>query len=43
MNDEIIKQTEEKMNKSLEVLDKKFTTVRAGRANGFLLWSDDSS
>ena len=33
MNEDIIKQTDEKMKKSLEALDKKFTTVRAGRAN----------
>lgn len=33
MNEEIIKETKEKMEKSLEALDKKFATVRAGRAN----------
>ncbi len=33
MNDEIINQAEEKMKKSIEALEKKFTTVRAGRAN----------
>ncbi len=30
---EILKDTKEKMEKSLESLDKRFTTVRAGRAN----------
>jgi len=33
MNTEIIKLTEEKMSKTLESLDSRFTTVRAGRAN----------
>ncbi len=33
MNENIIKQAEEKMKKSVETLEKKFTTVRAGRAN----------
>ncbi len=33
MNEDLIKQTEEKMKKSMEALEKKFTTVRAGRAN----------
>ena len=33
MNEDKIKFTEEKMKKSLEALEKKFTTVRAGRAN----------
>ena len=33
MNEDLVKQTEEKMKKSMEALEKKFTTVRAGRAN----------
>lgn len=33
MNSEIINLTEEKMNKTLENLDHRFATVRAGRAN----------
>ena len=33
MNTDIIKVTEEKMNKALESLDHRFATVRAGRAN----------
>lgn len=33
MNTDVIKLTEEKMNKTLENLDSRFTTVRAGRAN----------
>ncbi len=33
MDSEIIKLTEEKMQKAIENLEKRFTTVRAGRAN----------
>ena len=33
MNDDLIKITEEKMLKAIENVEKKFTTVRAGRAN----------
>lgn len=33
MNTDVIKLTEEKMNKTLENLDHRFSTVRAGRAN----------
>lgn len=33
MNTDVIKLTEEKMNKTLENLDSRFATVRAGRAN----------
>lgn len=33
MNDTIIREAKEKMAKSLESLEKRFTTVRAGRAN----------
>lgn len=33
MENEIINETKEKMNKSLESVEKKFTLVRAGRAN----------
>lgn len=33
MNTDVIKLTEEKMNKTLENLDGRFATVRAGRAN----------
>ena len=33
MNTDVIKLTEEKMNKTLESLDSRFATVRAGRAN----------
>lgn len=33
MDSEIIKLTEEKMQKTIENLEKRFTTVRAGRAN----------
>lgn len=33
MNTDVIKLTEEKMNKTLESLDHRFSTVRAGRAN----------
>ena len=33
MNTEIIKSTEEKMQKAIENLEKRFSTVRAGRAN----------
>lgn len=31
--DEIIKKTQEKMEKTIETLEKRFATVRAGRAN----------
>ena len=33
MIEEIIKEIKDNMNKSIESLDKRFTTVRAGRAN----------
>ncbi len=33
MNNDVIKLTEEKMNKTMENLDSRFMTVRAGRAN----------
>lgn len=33
MNQDILKQTEEKMKKTLENLNQKFLTIRAGRAN----------
>lgn len=33
MNDNVIKLSQEKMDKALENLEKRFTTVRAGRAN----------
>lgn len=33
MNDDVIVTTKDKMNKAIENLEKRFTTVRAGRAN----------
>ncbi|MCI8589008.1 MAG: ribosome recycling factor, partial [Bacilli bacterium] len=33
MDTDIIKLTEEKMTKAIESLEKRFSTVRAGRAN----------
>lgn len=33
MNDDVILTTKDKMNKAIENLEKRFTTVRAGRAN----------
>jgi len=33
MNDQVIQNTKDKMTKAIETLEKRFTTVRAGRAN----------